>query len=113
MSKKKIRNILCCFPRRAVNWDMDQNNNVVLYKPKYENSFLVKYLLPKMKNPYIKISLDKIGSWVWQEINGKKSVEEIGKKLYQEFGKDVEPVFERLGLFINQLAKNKFVILDR
>ena len=48
-----------------------------------------------MKNPNYKIKLDDIGSWVWQNIDGKSSVAKLEDGLEQAFGKRVEPVMER------------------
>ena len=64
-----------------------------------------------MKNPNYKIKLDDIGSWVWQNIDGKSSVAKIEDGLEQAFGKRVEPVSERLQLFIQSLINNGFIVL--
>ena len=63
-----------------------------------------------MKRPNYKINLDTFGTSVWNAINGKNTVAEIGDVLRNEFGEKIEPVYERLGLFIKMLEKNKLIV---
>jgi hypothetical protein len=65
----------------------------------------------KNKSPYIKISLDKFGSAFWNQCDGNQDVHFIGEKLKLEFGDSIEPVYERLRMFIMQLRKNGFMDL--
>lgn len=89
------------------------DGKIILLDPKFKNHFLKKHLLPRMKNPYMKIHLDEFGSWVWKHINNKNTVFKIGDILKEEYGKDVEPVYERLGLFINMLAQRCFISINK
>ena len=67
--------------------------------------------MPRMKKPCYKIYLDEFGSFVWSQCDGAQTVEEIGEKLKQEFGQDVEPVYDRLAIYIRQLHKARFLTL--
>jgi hypothetical protein len=97
-------------PARKMNWEINPDTHlVVLKKPKFKNSFLKKYLLPKLKNPDYSVKLDKIGSFVWQHIDGKLSFGDIAKIMSEEFGELIEPVYERLGQFINSLQRYEFI----
>ena len=61
----------------------------------------------KFKIPmYKKIELDEFSSAVFLEIDGKKTVEEIGKKLEAKFGEKVKPTYERLLVFLNHIDTN-------
>ena len=55
------------------------------------------------------ISLDEYGSFVWQQMDGKRNVYEISKLVSERFGKDAEPVVERLVKYIQILYQNKFI----
>ena len=107
----KPANVLEMYPTQNVVWETLEDQNIALLVPKFKNKFLVKYLVPKMKNPNLKIKLDKFGTRVWQYIDGKNSVMQIGNHLKEDYGQDVEPVYERLGLFINLLAQRNFITL--
>ena len=98
-------------PKRNVAWEHDENDKVALLQPKFRNSILVKYVLPRMKHPNFRIKLDDVGSWVWDQIDEKSTVEEIGKRLKAVHGEKIEPVWERLQLFLNALAKSGFITL--
>ena len=70
---------------------------------------MVKHILPRLKSPHYKIKLDDIGSFIWGLCDGKKTVKEISGKLKEKFGDKVEPLYERLGAFFQNLEKNKFI----
>ena len=106
-------NLLDYAPQPVILWQMDANGHVVLKLPRFNSRLLKSLLLPRMKNPHLSIHLDVFGTWVWQEMDGKKTVAEIAKSLSVQFGDAVEPVYERLGLFINLLARRKFIILSK
>ena len=86
---------------------------MVLQLPKFNNRFLQARLQSRMKHPFISIRLDVFGTWVWEKMDGNQTVFEIGESLSAEFGDAVEPVFERLGLFINLLARRRFIQLAK
>ncbi len=90
---------------------MDGDTVVLLY-PKFRNKLCVKLLLPRMKRPCWKISLDEIGSWVWQHCDGRATVKEIAEGLREHFGEKVEPVIDRLGLFLRKLESDKFIAYE-
>lgn len=59
------------------------------------------------------IDLDSIGSFVWESIDGKRNLHEISLLLKERFGKEVEPLNERLITYINILKNNKFIIFEK
>jgi len=62
------------------------------------------------KRPEItKIELDEIGSFVWENIDGKASVYKLGKCLKDNFGDLTEPLYERLYEFMKQLWHFGFI----
>lgn len=108
-NKKKKINLLDLIPVRNVEWVNNEQNLIVLLKPKFTNRWLGKYILPRLKSPNYKVNLDAYGSFVWNNCDGKTTVAEIGERLKKEFGEDIEPVYERLCLFIKTLKRNRFV----
>ena len=55
------------------------------------------------------IDLDAYGSFVWETIDGKKSIHEIGELMRDVFGTDVEPLYERLCWYMKIMKDNGFV----
>ena len=58
---------------------------------------------------YSYIDLDKLGSFVWQQIDGVRTVHEIGQSVEGEFGESAAPVYERLAEFMKMLQNNNFI----
>lgn len=56
------------------------------------------------------IELDNFGSLVWKQIDGKKTIYQIGQAVHEEFGEKAEPLYERLSKYITTLQENRFVV---
>ena len=55
------------------------------------------------------IALDKYGSFVWRQMDGKRNVHEISKLVSAQFGEAAEPLVPRLVKYIQILYQNKFI----
>ena len=64
-------------------------------------------LLNKPKVSYI--HLDEHGSFVWQCIDGVKSITELGKDVDAHFGEAAQPLYERLAMFFKVLDSYGFI----
>jgi hypothetical protein len=102
-------NLLDLIPVQNILWKENEQGFIVLLKPKFKNPFLAKHLLPKLKRPHYKVKLDEVGSFLWKQCDGKKTVKQIAEILKNHFGDKVDPLYERLGLFLQNLEKNKFI----
>jgi hypothetical protein len=105
------RNIAACVPQRLIESETGEDGNVKLLVPRFRHSWL-QWLQRRLKSPYIKVTLDEIGSCAWRHMDGSTSVAHIGEKMKEELGEKIEPVGERLGLFLGMLKRNKFVTWD-
>ena len=62
------------------------------------------------KRPAISyIELDEYGSYLWQQIDGKKDIYLLSKKMQEHFGEKAEPVVERLVKFMKTLQVNHYI----
>ncbi len=116
MSKKvkKDDNYLELVPviKKDQDWIEESQGLVKIIVPR--DGILEKILRPFLKTPRtMKIDLDSLGSCVWKAIDGKRTVEEIGMIVKEEFGEDAEPLYERLATYINILRNNKLVTIDK
>lgn len=102
-------NLLDLIPEKNIEWEKNEKGLIVLLKPKYKNPFLAKHLLPRLKNPYYRVKLDAVGSFIWELCDGHSTVKELGRKLKDKFKDKVEPLYDRLGLFLQNLEKNHFI----
>ncbi|MGF7060699.1 PqqD family protein [Brassicibacter mesophilus] len=107
---RKNKNFLEMVPRRVekVKWIVLDNGKVQIVIDR--NGFFDKLVRFFAKTPEVmRIDLDEYGSYVWKAIDGEKTTYEICEILKSEFGKDVEPLYERFGTYINILKNNKFI----
>ena len=57
-----------------------------------------------LKKPrYSMIELEQMGSYVWQEMDGQKTVYELACMERERFGDKAEPAFERLSSYLKIL----------
>jgi len=56
------------------------------------------------------ITLEEFGSFIWNQIDGQKTVMEIGEKVKNQFGEKAEPLYERLGQYMNTLRKCEYIV---
>ncbi|RKD21968.1 Coenzyme PQQ synthesis protein D (PqqD) [Caminicella sporogenes DSM 14501] len=117
MKKNKIKkedNFLELIPviKEGQDWKIKEDGLVQILIPR--NGLIDKLVRMFVKTPKImKIDLDEVGSCVWKAIDGKRNIAEIGNILKEEFGEKVEPLYERLGTYINILRNNKFITLEK
>lgn len=107
-------NLLDLKPTRKLEWEeLDEpgEHRVALLVPKFTHPFWVRHLVPRLKKPMIRVKLDAYGSRLWGYCDGESTVEEIGEKMKADFGDSVEPLYERMGVFIRRLAQEKWLEL--
>ncbi|WP_304206186.1 PqqD family protein [Peptostreptococcus russellii] len=85
------------------NYETDENGIItVLEKQDHWIQRLFRkigFRIPKYK----RTELDKFGSFIVKQVDGEKTVEEIGVLLSDEFGEEANPLYERLLLFLNYI----------
>jgi hypothetical protein len=102
-------NLLDLKPLRNVPSETAEDERVILIYPKFRSAFLQKYLLPWLAKPDFRIRLDAYGSFIWQRCDGKTDVAKIAEEMLAKFGSPVEPVYERIGLFLRRLESDQFI----
>lgn len=89
-----------------IEYEVDENGIVtVLEKQDHKIQRFFRKL--KVKIPmYKKIAFDEYSSEVFLQIDGNKTVKEIGEELEAKFGDKVQPLYERLLVFLNHICIN-------
>jgi hypothetical protein len=100
-------NILDLVPKKTMKWKRGDKVSIVV--PRARN-ILGKHFIDALglKATY-KIKLDEYGSAVWKLCDGKRTVVQIGDELEKRFGKKVEPLYERLAVFIGVLKREGLI----
>lgn len=68
---------------------------------------IAQMLFKKPKTSYI--HLDKMGSFVWKNINGEINIHAIAERVSESFGDEANPLFERLAIFFKIMDSYSFV----
>ena len=110
MSRKQKKNYLdyvpVCAPEHS--WDVNEKNLVVL---QVENKGFYNRLAQKVfKRPKVShISLDEYGSFVWRQMDGKRTIYDISFLVKEQYGEKAEPLLPRLTKYFQILYQNHFI----
>ncbi len=86
-----------------LEYEVDMDNIVTILK-KQDHTVQKFFRKLKFKIPeYTKKTLDEYGSYLFLQIDGKKTVKDIGENLEAKYGDKVYPLYERLLLFLNYI----------
>ena len=77
----------------------------------FENKGAFNRIAQKLfkKPPISYIHLDKIGSFVWPLIDGKKNIAQLAEKVDKHFGEEAYPLHERLAKYFQILDSYNFI----
>lgn len=110
MSKKLKKNYLdyvpVCAPEHS--WELNEKRLVVI---RVENRGFYNRLAQKVfKRPKVSyISLDEYGSFVWQQMDGKRTIYDISFLVKERYGEKAEPLLPRLTKYFQILYQNHFI----
>ena len=109
---RKSINLLELTPEQRVGWETAENGNVVVLIPKFQHELLVKWVLPRLKYPHVRVKLDKLGSFVWKQCDGRTTVAEMADRMRAEFLESAESAEDRIRTFLLMLEKSELVNLN-
>lgn len=104
-------NLLELVPMRVSEWKDNDEGLVTLILPKFKSK-IGRVFASQLKNPMYEVKLDAIGAFLWRECDGEKNVYDISQDMLEEFGDDIEPVYERIKIFINMLKNLNAIKLN-
>ena len=111
--KNKSENYLKKIPahKQGLGWSQDETGIVTL---EMENRGIANRIAQKLiKKPKISyIHLEKFGSFIWLQIDGKRDIVQIGELVRERFGDKAEPLYERLAQYIKTLENNQFITFN-
>jgi hypothetical protein len=94
--------------RAEMEWKVNSDDIVEITVPKFNSNFgksLCKFL---KREENLIAKMDEIGSIVWKNSNGKKTVKQIFEILKKKFPKE-EDLDQRLFLFLSQMRSLKYI----
>lgn len=108
---KKNENYLerCPIRKTQLKWSVDKEGLVTL---DIENTGFFNRIVQKLfGRPKVShIHLDRMGSFVWQRIDGEKDIIALGGLVKEHFGDEAEPLYERLAKYFQILDSYSFIL---
>lgn len=110
MTKKKD-NYLDYIPRHNKLFPYAQNEKGHVEVQVENRGFANRIAQKFFKKPKVSyIELDDYGTFVWNQMDGVKTIYEIGQCVEQHFGDQAKPVLERLCLFTKTLHEQHYIV---
>lgn len=110
MSKRQ-QNLYELCPVPAVPFEVGGDELVTLLVPRFEGRRLTALLGRLLRRPDIRVRLDSLGSFVWQQCDGKATVVDIAARAAAKFGGDAEAMLHRTGAFFAKLTGERVVAM--
>ncbi len=107
---RRTENFLDLIPVKSEKFrtETDSEGKVTIF---IENKGFFNFLAQKIfKKPrFSQVHLEDFGSFIFQQIDGVKTVKEIADLLHQKFGEKSEPLYPRISMYFNTLLNYGFV----
>ena len=101
-------------PERLWQFETLEDGNVQVLYPRFTSGWLQRWLLPRLKNPFIRINLDRIGSSVWKNVDGQRTVYQISLLVSEALGEPPDENWHyRVGTFMRILHKKDLVTFHK
>jgi hypothetical protein len=104
-------NLLDLRPVRVHRWELRNDELITVLVPKFQNRWLVRWILPRLSKPDFKVRLDALGSFIWQRCDGLLTVRDIAEHVGRKFGEETDPDYKRMALFFYRLANQNLIQL--
>lgn len=98
-------------PRRLLGFEEGPEGRVVVLRPKVLSPRW-RWLLRLLRKPVYRVKLDARGSFVWLQCDGAVSIGAIARRTQAQFGDPESDSDRRTALFIQELARGGFLVLD-
>lgn len=105
-------NLFALRPARAARFERGADGRVKVLVPKFRNRFVVRWFVPLLARHDVAVRLDSEGSFVWDRCDGGTTVQAIAEALHEQLGGDEAAVGERVGRFVEKLARASLVTMD-
>ena len=96
-------------PKRLdFEWSTNADGLVEIKVPKFRSNFGESFCKVIKKDSTFTANMDKLGSLVWKQCDGKKTVKSILEHLQKEFP-DEENIDQRLFVFLSQMRNLNYI----
>ena len=109
VTMKKQDNFLEYIPKikEGISWKPEQDHVIIDMENKGLANRIAQICFGRPKVSHI--TLEELGSFIWQQIDGEKSILQIGELVQEAFGEKAEPLYERLAQYMKILYGKGFI----
>lgn len=97
------------YPKPVIDYT-EESGKIILHVPKTKKKLMIKLIKYLNKELYKFLHLDTLGSYVWQQMDGNHSIQQIIQNIQQSFPEEKQ-LEERTMLFIQTLYKEGYIQL--
>ena len=111
MAKKKSENYLDFIPifNPKNDWSAGEDGIVTIHM--VHHGFYAAIAQKFFHTPRVShIKLDEYGSFLWQQIDGQRTVGQLAQRMKEQFGDGAEPLYDRLVKYMQILRNNEFIL---
>ena len=113
MAKKNKDNFLDYIPKHNALYEYRTNEKGLVEIKMVNKGLFNRIAQIVFKRPKVSwIELPGMGTFIWNQIDGKRNVYEIGKLLKKEYGQEAEPLYERQSKIIKSLNNSCFIVYE-
>jgi len=105
-------NLLDLKPVRNTRSETNEEGLVTLLVPKFQNQWTVRWLIPLLAKPHIRLKLDTYGSYIWNACDGNTTVRDIGAAMGEKFHEELDSLYQRIGVFIRRLDESQSLSIN-
>lgn len=111
LNKKQVKkaNILALVPVRLREMELDEEGLVTVLIPRTKSRFMLSVMTRLKRSHHFTFQLDKVGSVVWQAVDGVRSVEEICQQIERDSEEQLEQFCQRVIRFLSGLYHGKHI----
>ena len=93
---------------QSIRWHRDLKQRIIL---EIENKGMFNTIAQKVfgKPRFSKVHLDEMGTFIWPEIDGAKTVQELALLVKEHFGDKAEPLYPRIVKYFQIMESYEFV----
>ena len=111
--KKKADSVLDYIPKHNSLYEYRENEQGNIEVKMINRGLFNRIAQIFFRRPKVSwIELPGMGSFVWRQMDGKKTVYEIGQEMKKAYGDEAEPLYEKLCTYIKSLHNMCFIVYE-
>ena len=100
-------------PRRRCAWE-EHEGRVAVLVPRFGHGRLGRRFERLLRLRPYRLRLDELGTFVWERLDGERTVREIADDVERMFGEKARPAAERVVIFLRRLERGRLIdVRDR